>query len=411
MKSEIKIKVKNCPLIPISKLEIIQGNLKELSKAGYEKLKKRIARLGFDAPVFVWKGKVLDGTQRIRTVQKMIEDGYSLSGNKLPIVEIQAKDLNEAKERLLGYISQFGKVTDEGLYEFAHDIPDLDFDSLDLPDFNMDKFKIGWFEKEIAQTGEDDIPEVPKKAKSKRGQIYQLDRHRVMCGDSTCREDVDKLMDGKRADMVFTDPPYGIDLDTNWDQSKISLREWRGKKKYYKKIEGDNVDYVNDILQSIINISNNINEVFIWGVDYFAELIPDRNKGSWIVWDKRDGDKLDKVMGSHFELCWSKKNHQRQIIRVKWCGLYGTEQEHDHKRTHPTQKPVKLAEWFIERFSKELKLIVDLFLGSGSTLIACEKINRICYGMEIDPIYVDVIIKRWEDYTGKKAKLISKGFK
>jgi len=146
MKSEIKIKVKNCPLIPIDKLEIIQGNLKELSKVNYEKLKKRIARLGFDAPIFVWKGKVLDGTQRIRTVQKMIEDGYSLPGNKLPIVEIQAKDLNEAKERLLGYISQFGKVTDEGLYEFAHDIPGLDFDSLDLPDFNMDKFKVGYCE-------------------------------------------------------------------------------------------------------------------------------------------------------------------------------------------------------------------------------------------------------------------------
>lgn len=153
MSNEIQIKVKSCPMVPINKLQIIQGNLKELSKVNYDKLKNRIARLGFDAPIFVWKNKILDGTQRIRTVQKMIEDGFTLPGNKLPIVEIQARDLNEAKERLLGYISQFGKVTDEGLYEFAHDIPGLNFDTLDLPDFNMDKFKVGWTEAKEDEEG------------------------------------------------------------------------------------------------------------------------------------------------------------------------------------------------------------------------------------------------------------------
>lgn len=163
------------------------------------------------------------------------------------------------------------------------------------------------------------------------------------------------------------------------------------------------------MVQAVLSIP--AKECFMWGADYYAELLPNRNDGSWIVWDKRangnddieQDESSDKMYGSCFELCWSKNKHKRDIARVKWAGVFGTEQEFDHKRYHPTQKPIKLSSWFISRYSKKNENIVDLFGGSGSTLIACEQLNRNCFMMEIDPHYVDVIIERWENFTGKKA--------
>ena len=169
-----------------------------------------------------------------------------------------------------------------------------------------------------------------------------------------------------------------------------------------------------DMINTVFTID--AEEIFLWGADYYAELIPDRNAGSWIVWDKRSNDKddvpenhsADKMYGSCFELCWSKKKHKREIARIKWAGLFGMDQEPDHKRHHPTQKPVRLAAWFLDRYSAEGDLVLDLFGGSGSTLIACEQLGRKCYMSELDPRYVDVIINRWETLTGGKAVLIDR---
>ena len=116
--------------------------------------------------------------------------------------------------------------------------------------------------------------------------------------------------------------------------------------------------------------------------------------------------KMDKQFGSCFELCWSKNRHKRGIARIKWAGLFGMEKDDTKKRIHPTQKPAILAEWFIERYCEGGGLVVDIYGGSGSTLIACEQLGRKCYTMELDPHYVDVIIERWENLTGKKAERI-----
>lgn len=113
------------------------------------------------------------------------------------------------------------------------------------------------------------------------------------------------------------------------------------------------------------------------------------------------------MFGSCFELCWSKQKHKRDIARIKWAGVFGIEQEFDHKRHHPTQKPIKLAGWFLNRYSDPDDNVIDLFGGSGSTLIACEQLGRRCYMMEYDPYYVDIIIDRWENFTGRKAVKIS----
>jgi DNA modification methylase len=145
------------------------------------------------------------------------------------------------------------------------------------------------------------------------------------------------------------------------------------------------------------------------GADYYAELIPNRDKGSWIVWDKRAGIEDAFFMTSEFELCWSKQKHHRRIARFAWFGAYGMQFEEREekkgggfKRVHPNQKPVRLIKWFFEQWGKSGDIVVDLFLGSGSTIIACDKMGRVCYGMEIDPLYCDIIIERWCRYTGQR---------
>ena len=232
-----------------------------------------------------------------------------------------------------------------------------------------------------------------------------------MCGDSTKREDVEKLMDGKKADMVYNDPPYGMLLDADFSGMKGI-----GSGNKYDNVIGDHDDFTNDFILKPLEWFNYCKEIFMWGADYYAEILPNKNKGSWIVWDKMqngDGanDKYDKMFGSNFELCWSKKKHKRAIARVLWKGIFGLQKEPGKKRFHPTQKPVELSSWFIKLFSGEENLIIDLFLGSGSTLIACEKTNRICFGMEIDPKYISIILDRWQEYTGEEAIRLNDGKK
>ena len=150
--------------------------------------------------------------------------------------------------------------------------------------------------------------------------------------------------------------------------------------------------------------------MFLWGADYYAELLEDKNNGSWVVWDKREeNEQFDKMFGSMFELCWSKNKHKREIARVRWCGVFGTEQEFDKKRYHPTQKPIKLVEWFLNRYSKENDLVVDLYGGSGSTLIGCEEKGLQSRLMELDPKYCDVIRRRYTKWAKENNRPITSG--
>lgn len=246
-------------------------------------------------------------------------------------------------------------------------------------------------------TDPDDVPDEVDPI-CKTGDLWSLGEHRLLCGDSTKREDVERLMDGEKADMVFTDPPYGMNLNTEYDNLGCEKkRNMDGKR--YKPVIGDD-SYYNP--SHIFDIFGYCSEIFLWGADYYCwDILKD---GSWIVWDKRN-DNTGGMIGNEFELCWSKSRHKKLVFRKYWAGLAAREM--DEVRTHPTQKPIALAEWFFEKWGDGKSLIVDLFLGSGSTIIACEKTNRKCYGMELDPHYCDVIIKRWEDFTGRKAEKIA----
>jgi len=232
-------------------------------------------------------------------------------------------------------------------------------------------------------------------------------KHRLLCGDSTDKADVKRLMDGAKADMVFTDPPYGMFLNADFSRGMTlkggvpmkgahSSMGHKGLK--HENVIGDHEDFNPEFIPIACGLAT---EVFLWGADYYAELLPDKNKGSWVIWDKRvraDGEAIKQAMTtSEFETCWSKQKHQRLVCRMVHSGICSIEND---KRVHPTQKPVALAEWFFDKWGKDKNLIIDLFLGSGSTLIACEKTNRQCFGCEIDPHYCSVILKRYQDYCG-----------
>lgn len=379
----------------IDELKPYKNNPRKNDKA-VKAVADSIKEFGFKVPI------ILDSNMEIIAGHTRLKAAKRLKYKEVPC--IIADDLTPDQVRAF-------RLVDNKVGELAE--WDIDLLNIELSEIELDltpfDFKI---EKTLNDIEEDDYEVVlPDEPKSKKGDIYILGNHRLMCGDSTKEEDVAKLMNGNKADMVFTDPPYGMNLDTDFSGMKNKLdfakeKGFTGGKKYEQGIVDDFNPKMIDLIMSL-----DVKEIFLWGADYFAELLPNKNDGSWIVWDKRangndDIEKdysSDKMYGSCFELCWSKNKHKRDIARVKWASVFGTEQEFDHKRYHPTQKPIKLCEWFIKRYSDEYNTILDLFGGSGSTLIACEQLNRNCYMMELDEKYVDVIIDRWEKYTGRKA--------
>jgi site-specific DNA-methyltransferase (adenine-specific) len=374
--------------LPLKDLKPNPNNPRLIKDGAYKKLVQSIKDLPKMAEV---REIVVDKDMIIRggnmRYKAMLEAGWT----EAP-VKILSGDWTEDE------IKQFIIKDNVSGGEWDWDILANEWDAEALSDWGLD-LPAGFGDGEVE---EDEAPEVSSEpAISKLGEIYQCGRHRVGCMDSTVAENVALLMNGVKADMVFTDPPYGMDLDTDWSDAKSSLDFVRDKHtasagNKYDKVIGDSEDYDP---QHLFDTFPDCKEMFLWGADYYAERLIDKNKGSFIVWDKRLEDSADKMYGSCFELCWSKVRHKRDIARVKWAGIFGTEKEFDKKRVHPTQKPIALSTWFIEKFSKKDWWITDLFLGSGSTLIACEQTNRICYGCELDERYVDVIRKRYWKFT------------
>ncbi len=264
----------------------------------------------------------------------------------------------------------------------------------DLGDFNLKDDKEGL-------TDPDSVPENVE-TRCKPGDLWLLGNHRLLCGDSTNVQHVERLMAGEKADMVFTDPPYGMGLKTGYKGGQVPNTKggFTATRKSHKPVYGDDEPFDPGFLLSFFEYCD---EIFLFGADYYAERIPNRIEGGMFVWDKNVVEEMDRMHNSAFELCWSKHKHKRQILRIR-NGIYGPKDD-SKKTVHPTQKKVQVSQWFIELYSKQNGLIIDLFLGSGSTLIACEKTNRKCYGMEIDPHYCSVILTRWEQFTGLKAEL------
>jgi site-specific DNA-methyltransferase (adenine-specific) len=232
------------------------------------------------------------------------------------------------------------------------------------------------------------------------GDLFEIGEHRLLCGDSTDSDSVAKLMDGKKADMVFTDPPYGMFLDTDYSKIKGSENSigFKGNKtgNKYDKIIGDNEDFTPQLINTIFASFPKTKEIFIWGADYFVDLLPNYGKdGSWLVWNKRSSEAQQRGIGNCFELCWSLNKHKRFVLDFEWFGFLSKDDPNEARnRQHPSMKPSKLISRMINEFCKDANIIVDIFLGSGTTMVASHQLKRKCYGMELDPKYCQVIVDR-----------------
>ena len=365
----------------ISSLKGWDKNPRSIKDKDFQRLKRMIEKLGEFKPLIILEdGTVLGGNMRLRVYKE-------LGWGEAWVSVVEADTEKEKLAYALADNERAGFYDEDLLANLTGEFPDFEWGdyAVDLkpPVTLKDLFP--------EETVEDEVPAVSDEpAISKLGEVYQLGRHFLMCGDATKREDVDKLMDGKKADMVLTDPPYGMDLDT--DYSKMPSTKEEGNKNYSPVI-GDDKQFNYKDYQWI-----DCKEQVWFGANYYAKTLPDG--GSWLVWDKRIEEKFDKMFGSGFEIAWSRTPHKQKIYRHNNT-LFGGDIEARGKE-HPTQKPTKLCAAIIKDIGSDNDLVLDLFGGSGSTLIACEQTNRICYMLELDPKYCDVIRKRYAKFINRE---------
>ena len=350
-----------------------------------------IQEFGFTNPVLVdEKNSIIAGHGRILAARKLGMDSVpaiTLEG----LTEAQKKAYVIADNQLAlnaGWDLDLLKVEIENLAELDFDAGLLGFD---------DDFMSGLLQEEPSEglTDEDAVPEAPESPMSKMGDIWTLGNHRLMCGDSTSIDAVEKLMDGRKANMVFTDPPYGVDYQSNR----------RTKSEKFDVLKND--DTFLDIAPIIETVS--IGWVFVWTswkvlpqwLDQMEAFGYPTNQVIWFKGGGGIGD-LKKTFSSDYEtaLVW---NRGAELTGKRIGSVWKVGKDGAAAYVHPTQKPVELGVEAIDKTTRSGASVLDLFGGSGSTLIACEKTARDCLMMELDPKYCDVIIKRWQDYTGQEA--------
>jgi len=393
--------------IPISRIRAAVYNpRKDLqpSDPEYKKLKKSITEFDIVEPL-IWNettGNLVGGHQRLKILQEMGRKEVEVSVVKLS--DAKEKALNLALNKISGEWD-FPKLKDilEELNTGAFDIEITGFDDKEIEEL-MTQFHVPG----EGLTDDDAVPEAVETI-CKMGDLWQLGNHRLLCGDATKKDDVERLMGGEKADMVFTDPPYGIDIVHRGRVGTTSMLGFVGIEKKpvrslaharaYRPIKNDDKPFDPSCILEYGTTQ------IIFGANNFASKLPDSTV--WLVWDKKIEGGLDHNNFSDVELIWTNSDKKACLIyRHLWSGLLrqGDRKTELKDRVHPTQKPVGLLVQILQDFVGDP--VLDMFLGSGSTLIACEKLGRRCYGMEIDEHYCDVILRRWSDFTGKQPVLI-----
>ena len=244
--------------------------------------------------------------------------------------------------------------------------------------------------KERIQADKNEDTIINNKIKVLPGQVWRLGRHTLTCGNFYDAKDV-------KADAIITDPPYGINYNPDW-------KKWDNTKSDFNKIKGDDNEFNPiDFLK--------YNTVLLFGANYFTKFLP---IGSWLCWDKRTREELDDMLGSPFELAWFKSINTKKtaiMVRILHGGVVNADSQigNNEKRYHPTQKPIVLFEEILEKLTKPNDVILDPFIGSGTTLLAAERTNRTCIGYEIDPTYCEIIINRFKNLTNQETWQVLKG--
>ena len=390
----------------ITKPKAYESNPRQIGMESVAKTAMSIEKYGWRQPIVVDENNIiLAGHTRLLA-------GEYLKQKQVPVhVAVGLTDEEKRAYRIAD--NRTAQESQWDLPLLAEELKFLEDEEFDLKFTGFDTTELDELLKNVNEglTDEDEVPEVTE-TYIKVGDVFELGNHKIVCGDSLDEKNLQTLLNDKKADMVFTDPPYNADYKS------------RGKNEMLREgIKNDNMSdskfqiFAENIFKTVKSNIYKGSSIYIccnWKDSYprfyFIAEKNNINVSNCIVWNKESAG-----MG------WNDYRYQFEFI------LYGFEKARKHNfygdRTntdlwslkrearssyeHPTQKPVELVEKAITNSSLQEQLVLDLFLGSGSTLIACEKVNRKCYGIELDPRYVDVIIQRWENYTGKKAKKIN----
>lgn len=357
---------------------------------------------------------VIDEDGRILAGNGTVEGAKAAGINKLRVIEAEGDELIAVRRAGLTEDEKVGLALADNR---SSDLSDWDHEMLrqlseehDLtPWFEDDELLAEVLEPEQGLTDADDVPEAPEDPITKPGDLWILGNHRLLCGDSTNPQHVERLMDGKKADMVFTDPPYGVSYEGGHNKKK------RGQIKNDALQGADLTNLFADALAAALPVTADHAAFYIWfasgkSVETFASFsaLPLELRAV-IQWYKvRSG--LGAFMAQYIPNCEPCIYAYKSGCSPQWFGPTNEKtvwelQKESTNEFHPTQKPVELPRRALRNSSKSGHLILDLFGGSGSTLIACEQDHRHARLMELDPVYCDVIVKRWEDFTGKKATL------
>lgn len=446
----MEVKCKTQHTLPLDDLTEFQGNLKERDNVDIGKIIKSIKKHGFSFPFFVWNhdaiNHVLDGHGRLKALQQMVAHGENIP--ELPIVYVDCRDEADAKEMLLKLNSQYGKMTAESIKDFLGDLQ-IDFTELAIPDGFLD---LSTLEEPKEKTDDDEAPEIDyeEPAQSEQGQVYELGPHRLMCGDSTSAEDMAILMNGAKADLIVTDPPYNVAYEGN--HNPLTQNEHnQGKNRNIQNDKKNDQEFLEFLEKSFKNMFDYLKKggvYYIWHADSegfnFRKAVKDCGGvvRQCLVWVK------NRIMMGRQDYQWkhepclygwkegaghywegsrnltttiddrpnykkmSKEELLEEIKKLRGDDLPSTviyEDRPSRSEEHPTMKPVKLFERLIKNSSKEEDIILDPFGGSGTTIIASQKLNRHARLMELDPKYCDVIRKRWTKYAKENGLEIGSG--
>lgn len=387
----------NYKTVSVASLVPYARNSRTHSQQQVDKIAASIREFGFLNPIIVdGENGIIAGHGRVMAAQKL---GLA----DLPVIE--ASHLTEAQRR--AYVIADNRLALDAGWDndlLKIELQDLDAQGFDLnlTGFSVDEIANFLTEPTEGLTDEDAVPEVPAVPVTVEGDVWVLGRHRLMCGDSTSIDAVDRLLNGASIDLVHTDPPYGISESA----AKRVSRETNSLAKSNSHLPEFN-DATTDAARDAFALCEGmgIKRQVWWGANYYAHALPET--ANWFVWDKRVEEK-QKDVNSDCELAWVKSKWSSvRIFRHLWKGLI-KESEKGQARVHPTQKPVALVEWVIDYY-RDVKTVLDLFGGSGSTLIGCEKKGCEAFLMELEPYYCDVIVKRWQDFTGQEATLEATG--
>lgn len=393
----MSIKSKDITLVDIDAITPHPKNNNRHSIEQIKRLSKLIKHNGFRVPLIIsnLSGFLIAGHGRLDAAK-------GLKMTEVPVIYQDFK--NEAEEYQFltadNTIQAWSELDMQAVHDFLEDMPD---------DFDTELLGIDGFEHDIEvldpQADEDTVPELQPDPIAKRGDVWLLGNHRLMCGDSTMIDDVEKLMNGEKADMVFTDPPYGVSytggFSDNGDGLKANKREM---------LINDDIDLYEDVVSMANTFSNGV--VFM----FFSDSVPfglyrglenvDADIVAHLIWKKKGGyAAMNASYKSNYEPCviWKPKGKKLNFIGDTTENRVWEIEKDGVNKMHPTQKPVDIPKRAIS--NHDAKIVLDFFGGSGSTMIACEIVGRVNRSMELDEKYCDVIIKRWQDYTGKEATL------